>query len=170
VRPLRVFQSQEDLQKAFAAGELTGDMVAVVRFQGPKANGMPELHKPMPPLGALQDRGLKIALVTDGRLSGASADPPNSRSARHITLRCSDLTLRLRRERDRVEQAMIAWQQRAGPSERSQGRKPAEPVARSASLDGAPLVRQRPPMRSWPDILPSARNKTLRCERWRSER
>src|SRR6266567_7432605 len=60
---------------------------------------------------------------------------------------------------------MIARQQRAGLSAADQGRKPAEPVARSASLDGAPLVRQRPPMRSWPHILPSMRNKTLRCER-----
>jgi hypothetical protein len=55
--------------------------------------------------------------------------------------------------RSRAQQAMIAWRQRAGPSERSQGRKPAEPVARSASLDGAPLVRQRPSMRSWPDTV-----------------
>jgi phosphogluconate dehydratase len=80
--PARVFHSQEELQKAFAAGELTGDMVAVVRFQGPKANGMPELHKLMPPLGALQDRGLKVALVTDGRLSGASGKIP---AAIHVT-------------------------------------------------------------------------------------
>jgi phosphogluconate dehydratase len=80
--PARVFHSQEELQKAFAAGELTGDMVAVVRFQGPKANGMPELHKLMPPLGALQDRGLKVALVTDGRLSGASGKVP---AAIHVT-------------------------------------------------------------------------------------
>ena len=68
--PARVFHSQEALQRAFKAGELTGDMVAVVRFQGPKANGMPELHKLMPPLGVLQDRGHRVALVTDGRLSG----------------------------------------------------------------------------------------------------
>jgi phosphogluconate dehydratase len=80
--PARVFHSQEELQKAFAAGKLTGDMVAVVRFQGPKANGMPELHKLMPPLGALQDRGLKVALVTDGRLSGASGKVP---AAIHVT-------------------------------------------------------------------------------------
>ena len=64
--PARVFHSQEELQQAFRAGELKGDMVAVVRFQGPKANGMPELHKLMPPLGVLQDRGHKVALV-DGR-------------------------------------------------------------------------------------------------------
>ncbi|SFH83433.1 phosphogluconate dehydratase [Bradyrhizobium sp. Gha] len=80
--PARVFHSQEELQKAFAAGELVGDFVAVVRFQGPKANGMPELHKLMPPLGSLQDRGLKVALVTDGRLSGASGKVP---AAIHVT-------------------------------------------------------------------------------------
>ncbi|MCW6509023.1 phosphogluconate dehydratase [Lichenifustis flavocetrariae] len=80
--PARVFHSQEALQAAFKAGELTGDMVAVVRFQGPKANGMPELHKLMPPLGVLQDRGHKIALVTDGRLSGASGKVP---AAIHVT-------------------------------------------------------------------------------------
>ena len=80
--PARVFHSQEDLQKAFRAGELVGDMVAVVRFQGPKANGMPELHKLMPPLGVLQDRGHRVALVTDGRLSGASGKVP---AAIHVT-------------------------------------------------------------------------------------
>ncbi len=80
--PARVFHSQEALQKAFKAGELTGDMVAVVRFQGPKANGMPELHKLMPPLGVLQDRGHRVALVTDGRLSGASGKVP---AAIHVT-------------------------------------------------------------------------------------
>ncbi|RYC30981.1 phosphogluconate dehydratase [Lichenibacterium minor] len=80
--PARVFHSQEELQRAFKAGEFTGDMVAVVRFQGPKANGMPELHKLMPPLGVLQDRGHRVALVTDGRLSGASGKVP---AAIHVT-------------------------------------------------------------------------------------
>ncbi|MBR0714197.1 phosphogluconate dehydratase [Bradyrhizobium liaoningense] len=80
--PARVFHSQEELQKAFAGGELTNDLVIVMRFQGPKANGMPELHKLMPPLGVLQDRGLKVALVTDGRLSGASGKVP---AAIHVT-------------------------------------------------------------------------------------
>jgi len=80
--PARIFHSQEELQAAFKAGELKTDMVAVVRFQGPKANGMPELHKLMPPLGVLQDRGLKVALVTDGRLSGASGKVPG---AIHVT-------------------------------------------------------------------------------------
>ena len=80
--PARVFHSQEAFQQAFKAGSLTGDFVAVIRFQGPSANGMPELHKLMPPLGVLQDRGQKVALVTDGRLSGASG---KVLSAIHVT-------------------------------------------------------------------------------------
>ena len=80
--PAIVFHSQEQLQDAFKAGELDRDFIAVVRFQGPKANGMPELHKLMPPLGVLQDRGFKVALVTDGRLSGASGKVP---AAIHVT-------------------------------------------------------------------------------------
>ncbi|MDT0329858.1 phosphogluconate dehydratase [Nocardiopsis lambiniae] len=74
--PARVFADQAELQTAFSAGELTGDFVAVVRFQGPRANGMPELHKLTPPLAVLQDRGQKVALVTDGRMSGASGKVP----------------------------------------------------------------------------------------------
>lgn len=74
--PARVFDSQEALQAAFKAGELEGDMVAVVRFQGPQANGMPELHKLTPPLAVLQGKGFKVALVTDGRMSGASGKVP----------------------------------------------------------------------------------------------
>ena len=80
--PARIFHSQEALQAAFRAGELTGDMVAVVRFQGPKANGMPELHRLTPPLAVLQERGFKVALVTDGRMSGASGKVP---AAIHVT-------------------------------------------------------------------------------------
>ncbi|MFB4308892.1 phosphogluconate dehydratase [Actinomadura sp. GTD37] len=74
--PARVFDSQERLQEAFAAGELDRDVVAVVRNQGPRANGMPELHRLTPPLGVLQDRGHRVALVTDGRMSGASGAVP----------------------------------------------------------------------------------------------
>jgi phosphogluconate dehydratase len=85
--PARIFHSQEELQKAFKMGELTGDVVAVVRFQGPKANGMPELHKLMPPLGVLQDRGHRVALVTDGRMSGASGKVP---AAIHVTPEAAD--------------------------------------------------------------------------------
>ena len=74
--PARVFSDQADFISAFHEGLLTGDFVAVLRFQGPKANGMPELHKLMPLLGVLQDRGQKVALLTDGRLSGASGKVP----------------------------------------------------------------------------------------------
>jgi phosphogluconate dehydratase len=80
--PARVFHSQDELHAAFRAGELFRDVVAVVRFQGPKAIGMPELHKLMPPLGVAQDRGHRVALVTDGRLSGASGKVP---AALHVT-------------------------------------------------------------------------------------
>lgn len=74
--PARVFHEQQELMDAFEAGELDGDFVAVMRFQGPSVNGMPELHKLTPPLGVLQDRGQKVALVTDGRMSGASGKVP----------------------------------------------------------------------------------------------
>ncbi|KLE32372.1 phosphogluconate dehydratase [Aurantiacibacter luteus] len=74
--PCRVFQTQHEVAEAFAAGELDRDIVVVVRFQGPRANGMPELHKLTPPLGVLQDRGYRVALVTDGRMSGASGKVP----------------------------------------------------------------------------------------------
>jgi len=74
--PARVFDSQEALLAACARGELEGDVVAVVRFQGPQANGMPELHKLTPPLAVLQGRGQRVALVTDGRMSGASGKVP----------------------------------------------------------------------------------------------
>ena len=70
--PARVFESQAQVEEAFRNGELDSDLVAVVRFQGPRANGMPELHKLTPLLASLQDRGRKVALVTDGRMSGAS--------------------------------------------------------------------------------------------------
>ncbi|HQW82091.1 MAG TPA: phosphogluconate dehydratase [Pseudomonadota bacterium] len=70
--PARIFESQDALLLAFNAGELNGDFVAVVRAQGPRANGMPELHKLTPTLGVLQDRGQRVALLTDGRMSGAS--------------------------------------------------------------------------------------------------
>ena len=74
----RVFETQEALQAAFKAGELERDFIAVVRFQGPGANGMPELHGLMPPLGVLQDKGFKVAIVTDGRMSGASGKVPSA--------------------------------------------------------------------------------------------
>jgi phosphogluconate dehydratase len=80
--PALVFDTQEQVQKAFERGELNRDFVAVVRFQGPQANGMPELHKLTPALGVLQNRGHRVALVTDGRMSGASGRVP---AAIHVT-------------------------------------------------------------------------------------
>jgi phosphogluconate dehydratase len=74
--PVRVFHDQNDVLAAFKAGELDRDVIVVVRFQGPAANGMPELHKLTPPLGVLQDKGFNVALVTDGRMSGASGKVP----------------------------------------------------------------------------------------------
>ncbi|AJD51269.1 6-phosphogluconate dehydratase [Thalassospira xiamenensis M-5 = DSM 17429] len=80
--PAAVFTSQEEMMQAFKDGKLHRDVVCVVRFQGAKANGMPELHKLTPPLGVLQDLGYKVALVTDGRMSGASGKVP---AAIHVT-------------------------------------------------------------------------------------
>ncbi|GAB3994559.1 phosphogluconate dehydratase [Nocardioides marmoraquaticus] len=80
--PARVFDDQDDFLRAFEADDLPGDFVAVIRFQGPAANGMPELHKLNPALGVLQDRGQRVAVVTDGRMSGASGKVP---AAIHLT-------------------------------------------------------------------------------------
>lgn len=80
--PAAVFHDQQEIIDAFKAGKLDRDFVAVLRFQGPKANGMPELHKMVPPLAVLQDRGHRVALVTDGRMSGASGKVP---AAIHVT-------------------------------------------------------------------------------------
>jgi phosphogluconate dehydratase len=80
--PAIVFDEQDDIQAAFERGELDRDFIAVVRFQGPRANGMPELHKLTPVLSVLQDRGYRVALVTDGRMSGASGRVP---AAIHVT-------------------------------------------------------------------------------------
>ncbi|MGV6847801.1 MAG: phosphogluconate dehydratase [Marinibacterium sp.] len=74
--PVRVFADQAAVKAAFKGGELTGDVIVVVRFQGPRANGMPELHSLTPILSILQGRGQKVALVTDGRMSGASGKVP----------------------------------------------------------------------------------------------
>ena len=74
--PARVFETQQRVTEAFAAGELDRDVAIVVRFQGPRANGMPELHQLSPQLGVLQDRGHRVALITDGRMSGASGKIP----------------------------------------------------------------------------------------------
>jgi phosphogluconate dehydratase len=85
--PAVVFEDQEELQAAYHRGELNKDFVAVVRFQGPGANGMPELHNLTPSLGVLLDKGFKVALVTDGRMSGASGKVP---AAIHVTPEAAD--------------------------------------------------------------------------------
>ena len=85
--PARVFHSQDAVKAAFKAGEFTADTVVVVRFQGPKANGMPELHSLTPTLSVLQDRGLRVALITDGRMSGASGKVP---AAIHVSPEAAD--------------------------------------------------------------------------------
>jgi phosphogluconate dehydratase len=85
--PAIVFEDQNSLITAFKSGQLERDFVAVIRFQGPKANGMPELHKLLPSLGVLQDKGFKVALVTDGRMSGASGKVP---AAIHVTPEAKD--------------------------------------------------------------------------------
>lgn len=85
--PARVFESQDEMLQAFQQGQLERDGVVVVRFQGPKANGMPELHQLTPSLGVLQDRGFRVALVTDGRMSGASGKVP---AAIHVTPEAAD--------------------------------------------------------------------------------
>ncbi len=85
--PARVFHTQDAVKAAFKAGELAQDTVVVVRFQGPKSNGMPELHSLTPTLAVMQDRGLKVALVTDGRMSGASGKVP---SAIHVCPEAAD--------------------------------------------------------------------------------
>ena len=104
--PARVFDDQDAIKGAFERGELGGDFVAVVRFQGPRANGMPELHKLTPTLGLLQDRGQRVALVTDGRMSGASGKVP---AAIHVTPEalCGGPIARLR-DGDRVRLDAIA--------------------------------------------------------------
>jgi phosphogluconate dehydratase len=83
--PARVFDGQDDVMKAFEAGELERNVVVVVRYQGPRANGMPELHKLTPALASLQSKGFRVALVTDGRMSGASGAVP---AAIHVTPEC----------------------------------------------------------------------------------
>ena len=85
--PARIFHDQDAVKRAFKAGEFTTDTIVVVRFQGPRANGMPELHSLTPTLAVLQDRGLRVALVTDGRMSGASGKVP---AAIHISPEAAD--------------------------------------------------------------------------------
>jgi phosphogluconate dehydratase len=83
--PALVFDSQEEVIGAFKAGKLERDVVVVVRYQGPRANGMPELHQLTPALSSVQAKGFKVALITDGRMSGASGAVP---AAIHVTPEC----------------------------------------------------------------------------------
>jgi phosphogluconate dehydratase len=85
--PAMVFNDQDDVVAAFKRGEMEKDVIVVLCYQGPKSNGMPELHKLTPPLGVLQDKGFKVGLVTDGRMSGASGKVP---SAIHMSPECAD--------------------------------------------------------------------------------
>ncbi|GHC18300.1 phosphogluconate dehydratase [Aidingimonas halophila] len=123
--PIKLFNDQNQLKAAFDAGELDRDVIVVVRFQGPRANGMPELHKLTPYLGVLQDRGFKVALITDGRMSGASGKVP---AAIHMTpeafdagplakLRDGDV-VRLDAEKGKLDVKIEAsqWQQREAQS------------------------------------------------------
>jgi len=124
--PCRVFHSQDGLRTAFEAGELDRDVVAVVRFQGPAANGMPELHRMTPYLGSLQDRGFRVALVTDGRMSGASGKVP---AAIHLTPEAVDGgPVSLLRDGDLVELDAVAGQLTAHvPAAEWSARQPAVP-------------------------------------------
>jgi len=112
--PARVFTDQEGVVEAFRAGELDRDVVVVVLHQGPRANGMPELHRLTPPLGVLQDRGFRVALVTDGRMSGASGKvpaaiqvTPEAQLDGAIAKVCDGDTIRLDAETGRLE-ALVA--------------------------------------------------------------
>ena len=120
--PAIVFNNQE-LMAAFDRGELKRDFVAVVRYQGPLANGMPELHKLTPPLGVLQDEGFKVALVTDGRMSGASGKVP---AAIHVTPEClAGGPLAKVRSGDVILLGRQAWHPRSARTRLGMGRTPA---------------------------------------------
>ena len=128
--PIRVFSDQESVQAAFKAGEFDRDVIVVVRFQGPRANGMPELHKLTPPLGVLQDRGHKVALITDGRMSGASGKVP---AAIHVTPEAlNGGALALLRDGDRVR--LCAKTGQLEVLEDISGREPALPPRAEMSM------------------------------------
>ncbi|MFM7505599.1 MAG: dihydroxy-acid dehydratase, partial [Rubrivivax sp.] len=126
--PARVFDGQEAMLAAFAAGELERDVVVVVRFQGPRANGMPELHKLTPPLGVLQGKGFRVALVTDGRMSGASGKVP---AAIHVSPEAvAGGPLGLVRDGDLIRlDAVAGTLQALVPADEWAARTPAEPTA-----------------------------------------
>jgi phosphogluconate dehydratase len=136
--PCAVFHDQKSLVNAFKRGKLNRDVVAVIRFQGPKANGMPELHQLTPSLGVLQDRGYKVALLTDGRMSGASGKVP---AAIHLTPEAVDGGP-IARLRDgdviRVDSEAGTIEARVDPAE-WQAR---EPVSADLSANGYGLGRE----------------------------
>jgi phosphogluconate dehydratase len=125
--PARVFDGQEAMLAAFAAGGLERDVVVVVRFQGPRANGMPELHKLTPPLGVLQGKGFRVALVTDGRMSGASGKVP---AAIHVSPEAvAGGPLGLVRDGDLIRlDAVAGTLQALVPADEWAARTPAEPT------------------------------------------
>jgi phosphogluconate dehydratase len=129
--PAVVVESQQALQDLFKAGALERDFVAVVRGQGPKSNGMPELHKLTPMLGALQDKGFHVALVTDGRMSGASGKVP---AAIHLSPECLlGGAIGKLRDGDMIELDCKAGRLEAlVPAEEWQARSHAEPVLTEA--------------------------------------
>jgi len=132
--PCAVFATQDDVLRAFKAGELERDVIVVVRFQGPQANGMPELHKLTPSLGVLQDRGFKVALVTDGRMSGASGKVP---AAIHLTPEAKDGgTIALLQDGDivRVDAVAGTISTTADLSARPPAPTPPEPVGTGREL------------------------------------
>jgi len=139
--PARVFDEQEDLLLAFQAGELERDFVAVVRWQGPRANGMPELHKLTPPLAVLQGRGFKVALVTDGRMSGASGKVP---AAIHVSPEAlGGGPLARVRDGDRIRvDAVAGTLEVLVPEAEWAARAPAERDAAHAEVHGAGIGRE----------------------------
>ena len=132
--PCAVFETQDDVLRAFKAGQLERDAVVVVRFQGPHANGMPELHKLTPSLSVLQDKGFRVALVTDGRMSGASGKVP---AAIHVTPEAANGgPLAFLRDGDivRVDAVVGTLSTTADLSGRSAAPTPPEPVGTGREL------------------------------------
>ena len=146
--PARIFDSQEALQKSFQSGELEqacrnngGGLICVVRWQGPQANGMPELHKLTPPLAVLQGKGLCVALVTDGRMSGASGKVP---AAIHVSPEAAaGGPLALLRDGDRVRlDAVEGKLQALVPHEEWMRREPARLEQAQRDANGVKLGRE----------------------------
>ena len=129
--PALVFEDQDDLLAAYKRGELNSDFIAVVRFQGPQANGMPELHNLTPPLGVLLDKGFKVALVTDGRMSGAVGQGPgrDPRDAGGRRRRAAGLCPRRRHHPPRRRGRRAEDQGRSGRADAPGRRPPRRPPA-----------------------------------------